>query len=585
MNPLYWREPAWLLLVLLPALWLVTQHWRSRRAALRYADPALQPWALQTRAAQAGLWRRLCLLLAWLLIALAAAGPRSPAWLPPEQDHSNGTLLVVLDLSRSMDAADLWPNRRQHALRLLTEAAPQLTGARSGLIVYGGRSHVLLPPTADRAILAQVARQLGELRLPTHGSDLAGALALARESLTGVPGERRVLVLSDMDLADGERQAASREAARLSAEGIGVLLGAVATEGGAALPGPDGSWLQQDGATVLSRLDMAALDRLIPHAGILRLDSDDAAGRLLSALPDGFRHPRLDAQAAVIWHEHYPWLLLPAALLWLAASLRLSAAAPAGLAAGLLYLFGLSTSLPLKADDYRDAYLALQGGDASVALARFDRQQGYAARMGSGTSCYRLQDWPCARQHFAAAVIAADGDGQRAGALYNLGHAIFQVGDFRTAAGLFSDALRYRPDYPAAAHNRDYAIAMADEVERLAERTGGGRAGRGPRAGAPRSGPLPADARLQLDDRGGAALPATDPTAGARQALLNRGLQYVQLTEAQAQQAAGEWARVYRQVDQRNDGDARLWQRLLEQAEGFPATPEHPYNIPGVRPW
>jgi Ca-activated chloride channel family protein len=584
MNILYWREPAWLLLGLLPPLWLAIQGWRSRRLGQAYADPALQPWALQRTPQRGGWWRRLCLLLAWLLIGLAAAGPRSPAWLPPDQDHSQGDLMVVLDLSRSMDAQDLWPSRRELALRALQDLLPQLAGARTGLIVYAGRAHLLLPPTADRAALAEVVGQLSGLRLPTRGSDLAGALALARQALQDAEGQAQVLVLSDMDLEAAAWQRVARLAKGLAADGSGLLLAATATEGGAALPSADGSWLQADGSTVLSRVDPAALDA-VANAAVLRLTGPAAGRDLLAVLPERFGRPRLDPQAAVVWREHFPWLLLPALLLWLSASLRLAGAAPIGLAATSVYLLGLGLSQPLLADDYRDAHQALEAGDPALALSLFDRQAGYAARMGSGLSCYRLEDWACARQAFAEAVLAANGDGQRAGALYNLGHVRFQAGDYGGAARLFTDALAYRPDYPAARHNRDYARALAEEVARLADREPSGRAGRGPRSGRPATGDIPAGARLQLDDASGIALPEADTADGERQALLNRGLQYVQLAESRAEDEQHAWGGFYRQGGLGDNSDVRLWQRLVEQAEGFPATPQQPLAIPGVRPW
>lgn len=586
MNALYWREPAWALIALLPLLALAAARWRATRLRRRYAEPALWPWALGGDTASGAAWRRVALLTAWLLLALAAAGPRLPARLPPDAGAGQATLLIVLDLSRSMDANDVWPSRRRLALRALHGLLPQLAGSRAGLVVVAGRAHLLWPPSTDRGDLADLVARLAALRPPSRGSDLADGVRLALAQLAEAPGARQLLLLSDGDQEPVAQQTLARALAGAGGQRTRVLIAGVGTPGGAPLPGGDGDWLSLDGEPVLSRLDFAGLKAMAEAAGgsYLTLPSDDPARALRDALPERLLHPTLAADAPVAWHELFPWLLCPAMLLWGVALLRLPPlAAPAALGATTLYLAALGLALPVHAGGLAAAHRALAAGDTARALALFDAQTGYAARMGSGTSCYRREDWDCAQRAFTQAVLLAADDRARAAAIYNLAHARFQHGDFGGAAKLFDDALHYRPDYPAARHNRDFAAALAAEVARMA---GGEQAerrpGRGPASGTAGTAPPAGQARIAL-----APEQAPQPPSGtaSHQALINRGLAYTHLAASARGDAGAPWGQGYGVSQSDTQADISLWQTLLERAEGLPASPAEPLVLPGVRPW
>lgn len=586
MNALYWREPAWALLALLPIAWLLLGRWRTARLRARYADPALWPWALGSAPQPGAVWRRIALAAASLLLGLAAAGPRLPADAAAAAAPGRATLMVVLDLSRSMDAADVWPSRRRLALRALHGLLPQLAASRVGLVVVAGRAHLLWPASPDRAALGDLLSRLDALRPPSHGTALADGIGLAVAAAARDSGPRQLLVLSDGDLGSAARLGLAMPLARAANRGVGVLFAGVGSAGGAALPGPDGDWLRRGGEPVTSRLDAVALQRLVAAAGgrYLTLPVEDAAGALRAALPGTLTRLPLAADAPIAWRELFPWLLCPALLLWALALLRLPPlAAPAGLGATAVYLVGLTLALPVRADNLAEAHAALAAGDPARAQALFDALPGFAARMGSGSACHRRQDWGCARQAFAQAVLLAPDDDTRATAIYNLAHSDFQTGAFRGAARLFDDTLRYRADYPAARHNRDFARALADEVDRLADRE---QAERRPRRGAASRATAgiapPAEAALTLapDE------PAATVAGGAqqRQALINRGLAHTRLAEAGRADAALPWGQGYGAAAD-TAADITLWQTLLERAEGLPAAPTQPLDLPGVRPW
>lgn len=587
MNGLYWREPLWALAGLLPSLWLVAQYWHARRLRSRYADPALWPWALARADRPAAVWRRACLISAWLLLGLAAAGPRLPGYVPAEGDQAAGQLVMVLDLSRSMAAEDVWPSRRGLALAATAGALPELAGTRAGLVVTAGRPHLLWPMSSDRRGLAALIERLDALRMPSEGSDLAGAVRLAHQTLRDTPRNRVLLLISDGDLDAAAARALAEALAEAAEAGVQLLLAGSGTTAGAAMPDRQGGWLLDDnGQPRLTRLATQQLQALAERlqGRYLTLPEQGAQQALLAALPAELRRLPLDPDAPVVWQELFGWLLLPALGMWALASLRLPAVTvPAGMALLGLYAAGLVASLPVHGDGLADAHRALQAGDAQRARELYAALPGYAGRMGTGSSCHRLQDWQCARQAFTAAILGAPDDPARARAVYNLAHTLFQQGDYVAAAELFEDALRYRPDYPAARHNRDFARQLADEVARLADRPQERRAGRGATAAGPTA-EATADDQLPrlLDETAG---PARGLSLGPdqRRQLLERGLRFTQLAQA-ATESARPWGELGG-AERPEQADISLWQTLVERAEGLPASPAQPRRLPGVRPW
>jgi Ca-activated chloride channel family protein len=588
MNTLYWRDPLWALLGLLPACWLLLGYFRTRRWRRRYADPALWPWALGNSDATGKAWRRVSLALAWLLLGLAAAGPRLPAYVGADAQRPVANLMLVLDLSRSMHAQDVWPSRLGLAQLAAAELLPQLAATRCGLVVTAGRPHQLWPLSSDRAGLAALISELGEVQMPSEGSDLAGAVRLALQTLSDSGGERVMLLLTDGDLDAAGQQALEQALAEAAAAGIRVVLTGIGSPAGAAIPGPDGDWLRDaSGQPQLTRLADATLAALAARldAAYLMLPTQQAASTLRAQLPDSLARLALDDRDAVLWHELFGWLLIPAVLLWILASLRLSGfGAPLGVAVSAVYLLGLTASLPGRADPLAEAYRALQRGDAAAARQQFAALPGYAARMGTGSSCHQLQDWACARQAFGRAVLVAPDDDSRARAIYNLAHTLFQLGDYSGAAQTFDDALRYRHDYPAARHNRDFAAELAAEVARLAGGPQAGRRGRGPATGPASDAESVENARLRL---AGAQQDIDGARSVERQRprLLDRGLSFVRLATDAGGNAQAPWSTSVAAHRQDAVPDISLWQTLIDRAEGLQSTPQPPRVLPGMRPW
>ncbi len=447
-----WRAPAWGLLALQPLVLEGWARWRSRTREA-YADAALRPWAVQnTRADGRGIARRLLRLLAWALFAGALAGPRLP--LPagaggalPDRPLHDLTIYAVLGISPAMRGSDIAPNRLARARLKLLDLIQRLHGERLGLIVYSGAAGLLSPPSDDPRVLRD-ALDLAQPDLVTQaGDDPAAALTLAlQEAQRHEPSA--VLLVSDAaaQSLEGKSGEALRQAvAALARAHVPLYVLGVATPGGAVLS-------TAEGGTSVSRPDGAAYAALAASTGgrYESVTDDDADlralyGRGLARLPA----PTLPVHGPHAWRELYPWLLAPA----LALMLLLYLPAGSGRFAAVLLAAGLLAPLPRAHAD-----------PASDAQACYAQLGGYEGQLGAGAAAWQMSNYGDAARYFSEALMLAPTSAQRLDALYDLGNALYGLGNWAAAAQAFGAVLRQRPLDARARHNLAVALRRLKDL-------------------------------------------------------------------------------------------------------------------------
>jgi len=573
---LEWRAPLWLLLAGLP--WLLAALGRLRERPLRrYADRALRPWALYQAGRDTGLRFGLHA-LAWLLLAAALAGPRVPAPVQVAGEGHRGdvSLMLVLDVSATMQAQDLAPRRLTRALLEVDGMLEGLRGERVGLVAFAGRALMLAPPTHDRRLLSHYLSRGPEALADPAGLSASRAVAeglrLAGEALEG---SGAVVLITDGDARAfaGARLAAMQTQARALRD-AGHTLYVLGVGGTEPVPVPDGAGglLREGGETLLSRLDAEALTRLAEVGG-----GHYAQAGALGQSSLGRAWERLYADAVVRlpssrsvthWQELHPWLLAPGLVLLLLSWLR-PAPAPAPASALVLALLLPLQPAPVSADEPAlalQAHSAWNAGAFARALNAYARLPGHPGRLGEGASAYRLGDFEHAAEAFIQAWLTAPGDRERAEALFNLGNARFRQEDYAAAVETYRGALAYpSPHRQAIEHN----LALAAGRER--EAGGPGLAGRRARQATEDVG------RMDLEETPGfpedEETPRLPTEEGDREALgeaVARGE-----LEGRAERPAGgpgrrlavdrEYDAALLKQDQLEDRDLRLWRALRDR--------------------
>lgn len=203
LSDFHFLRPGWLLLalfgLLLPLLWRRSKDLQRRLRG--NIAPHLLPHLLLTPTDRHRL-RPVHLVSALLIFgALASAGP---TW---EQDRpdfleNRAPLIIALDLSPSMDTADVPPTRLQAAQHKLQDLVQRRQGARTALMVYAGSAHLVLPPTDDPALLDSFIQALATDLISKPGRDVAGVIDQSKRLLAAENAPGSLLLITDgADLA------------------------------------------------------------------------------------------------------------------------------------------------------------------------------------------------------------------------------------------------------------------------------------------------------------------------------------------------------------------------------------------------
>ncbi len=268
MADFHFLRPWWLLALPL-GLWLIWQLTRSGNVGGRWralVDEALQPFVL-TGSSVAFKERHSAMfaaMSAWLVATLALAGP---TWerLPVPAVRSGEALVVVLDLSRSMDAVDVEPTRLVRARLKLLSLLEQRESGQTGLVVFSAHAFTVAPLTADVRTIALLAASLSSDIMPSRGSYPEAGLKKAAELLRQTGHARgEIVLITDADVSPTSLDVVLD----IYREGYTVHVLAVGSADGGPIVEPGGGFLtDRTGQVVVPRLDVAALQRLAQRGG------------------------------------------------------------------------------------------------------------------------------------------------------------------------------------------------------------------------------------------------------------------------------------------------------------------------------
>ena len=249
------------LLWLLPALLAlyVNGFARRRRALSAFVDAAVAPRLTQDLRHNRRWLKALCLLGAAGAMIMALTQPQwGRRW--QEVQHRGRDVMIVLDVSRSMLAEDVSPNRLERAkvdIRELVQVVREEGGHRLGLVVFAGRASLQCPLTLDASFFLRRLAEVGPHTAGRGGSLLGDAIRHALRSMATLAYHYKDIIL----ITDGDDHGSFPLQAAASAAEQGVAIYAVGVgdaESGAPVPlrGPDGrvTYLQHQGREVRSRL-------------------------------------------------------------------------------------------------------------------------------------------------------------------------------------------------------------------------------------------------------------------------------------------------------------------------------------------
>ncbi|MGB1424807.1 MAG: VWA domain-containing protein [Pseudomonadales bacterium] len=445
LTDFHFIRPLWLL-ALIPAVtltYLSFRHWARGSAWQRAIDPALIRFLLVKPPLSPAINPLPLLLIGWIIATLALAGPTQEKVPQPILEREDA-LVIILDLTWSMYAGDISPNRLVTAKRKISDLLTARDEGMTALISFAGDAHTVAPLTDDTATLLALLPALGPEIMPAPGSRLAPALVLAQDLfLDGGASSGRVLIITDEIRDRAEALSAARDLG--SAYPITIL--AAGTESGAPIKLPESmgdSFLKDEqGNLIIPAVNAEALASFAGAIGAsvapLNLLSDDTQALLSppAEIGETFRTIERDFD---LWRELGPYLIL-----------LLAPLAIIGFRRGWLWLFTLMIMLPTEQ------------AEASwwMDLWQTRDQQGYSEFMQdspeTAAALFEDQAWKGAalykNKNFEEATTAF-GAGDTPTHHYNLGNARAKMGDLAGALEAYQSVLSQEPEHEDALYNK-----------------------------------------------------------------------------------------------------------------------------------
>jgi Ca-activated chloride channel family protein len=255
----------------------------------------------------------------WFGLTLCLIALARPQWgLIEEQvfDQSREVLIAV-DLSRSMLAADVKPSRLDRSKLLIQSLLDGLKGERVGLVLFAGTAFLQSPLSSDYEILREFLPAMNPDYLPEGGSNYKAMLETSIQAFGTSTADRYLIVLSDGESTDEDWKSLTDG---LKQKGIRVIGLGVGTTAGSFITDAAGGFIKDErGAVVLSRLNSATLQELAQVTGGAYTDASawvDLAGLLKKTVEAGRKGEFSEKNAARLM-ERYQWFLAPGVLLLL----------------------------------------------------------------------------------------------------------------------------------------------------------------------------------------------------------------------------------------------------------------------------
>lgn len=302
--------------------------WRRRGAVRRFGDHALVAKLAATVSPRRRRWKAALVVLAVLMLGVALAGPRFGTRLR-EVKREGIDLVVALDLSNSMLAEDVAPNRLARAKNEIKKMLDNLQGDRVGLVVFAGDAFVQCPMTTDYGAVRLFLDVADPSLLPTQGTDFGGAIRKAiqafevPEEATVEGGTRALLIVSDGENHAGDINAVVNEARRA---GIVIFTAGVGETVGTPIPVYRGGQRigykkDENGQIVHTQLEEEALRGLATDGAYFRVARTSSSLPQITSALDRLQKAEFAREEFEAYEERYQWPL--ALALFLLAAERL----------------------------------------------------------------------------------------------------------------------------------------------------------------------------------------------------------------------------------------------------------------------
>ena len=307
----HFLRAGWILLI--PIAILLIFFFKRRMLTIgnweKLIDKRLLPYVMSRRQLSDNQYKWWLISLISVLSIIALAGP---TWERIEQPsfRTDQSLVIALDLSSSMNAQDITPNRLTRAKLKILDILERRQGAQVALIVYSANAFTVTPLTSDTDTIIALINSIDTSIMPSRGSYPALAIDKGLQLLNQASvSNGEIILVTDGGITSDSFSSAQKlrdEGYRLSALGIGSM-------NGAPIPKETGGFITDStGQITISRLEVDDLKDLVEIGGgsyTSITSNDQDIDTLLSEVYSAVRESD-DSVTTDQWKEFGPWLLL-----------------------------------------------------------------------------------------------------------------------------------------------------------------------------------------------------------------------------------------------------------------------------------
>ena len=290
---------------------------RKQRQLMEFGDPELMAQLMPDASKSRPIVKFTLLIVALALLIVAAARPQYGQQ-EKTVKRQGIEVMVALDISNSMLAEDVAPNRLDRAKQMLSKMIDNMTDDKVGLVVFAGEAFTQLPITCDYVSAKMFLNTISPKLIPTQGTAIGAALQTAIRSFSGQESDagRAIILITDGENHEDDAAAVAKQAQEL---GIQVFVIGIGKPEGSPIPVPGTNDYIKDrsGQVVVSRLNEEMCQE-IAQAGkgaYVRCDNTNTAMRALQQELDRIATTDLETTVYADYNEQYQSFLLIALLL------------------------------------------------------------------------------------------------------------------------------------------------------------------------------------------------------------------------------------------------------------------------------
>ena len=309
-----------LLIPMLLLLFLFVKQWK-KKARNRFAEAELMGVIMPNFSNSKFNAKYILFVVAYILLVIGIANPQIGTKLE-EIKREGIDLIVAIDVSNSMKAEDLSPNRLERAKRAMLQLVDELKSDRLGIIVFAGQAYTQLPITTDYSAAKLFLGTIDTDIVPTQGTAIGSAIDLAMESFDFEGGGNKALII----VTDGENHEddAISAAEKAAEKGVKVYTIGMGSPNGAPIPvfrrGQQVGYRQDNaGNTVVSSLNEDMLKDISAAGKGIYIRATNANAGFETILGDlsGLEKSEFESQVYTDYEDRFQFFIGAALILFL----------------------------------------------------------------------------------------------------------------------------------------------------------------------------------------------------------------------------------------------------------------------------